>query len=129
MINRGDVETDKRDFLIRLETLLEPFYQPGQIAGGHDVEHVRRMVRMGPRIADGIPSLVFDQEEYVAAVWLHNLDRVPVMQETIKLCGQQRVVMSFLEGSNFDERAKVRIADAVIQHPKKDDDPIRNPGK
>ena len=122
----GDVKVEKtnnQDFLLELEKILEPYYRPGQIAGGHDVEHVRRMVSMGFTIAAGIPSLTFNQEEYRASVWLHNLDRVPEFKRFLESTSPQQVIGNFLQSSNFDEEAKLRIADAVIQHPKKDDDP------
>ncbi len=77
---------------------------------------------MGPKIAT---ILNFNSDEYVAAVWLHNVDRNPETKTRIQRTGISlgAICLGFLLDSPFEEETKIRIVDAVLQHPKKDDDP------
>jgi len=122
------------DFLQFLKKQLGELYQT-KYAGGicHDVDHVRRVEAFGPRIAEAT-GLVFDPDEWVAAVWLHNLDRIPG-ESYRKLYGPQPPMISaplpvvdwsyddWLQKSKFDAEARNRIIDAVQQHSKFKDDP------
>jgi len=110
------------EFLTYLEDQLRPRYALPAGVGGHDVTHVERMVAMEPKIAT---ILDFDPDEYVVAAWLHNIDRNPETKKRIKEehISIQELCHEFLVSSPFDGDARVRIVNAVVQHPKKDDDP------
>ncbi|HVM77101.1 MAG TPA: hypothetical protein VMU07_03045 [Candidatus Paceibacterota bacterium] len=112
-------------FLEQLASDLRKAYITPNVSRGHDFYHIERMVARGPEIRE---YLVFEMDEYVAAVWLHNVDRcVPLKQLTAELGGLRKCILSLLEGSDFSPEAKERIIDAVLQHSKKDDEPGDSP--
>ncbi len=69
---------------LKLERAYAP---PAMHAGGHDITHVRRLISLEPRIREKT-GLEFDHEEFVAAVWLHNLDRAPMFRDDIETRGR-----------------------------------------
>jgi hypothetical protein len=110
-----------KDFVEGLSSTLEFEYSAPRTPGGHDADHIKRMLRMESKIAS---VLDFDPWEYRVAVWLHNLDRIEAFRAPLKQKGVfgyvERVV---LEGSPFSPAARARIAYAVSRHAKKDDEP------
>lgn len=119
-------EKKVRGFLKELEAKLGPLYTMPNAPGGHDVEHVHRMVALGERIRRAT-QLSFDQGEYQAAVWLHNLDRLSMVRGVEKLIPLNHLLEYLLKESRFDYMARARIIDAVLQHSKKDDEPNDTP--
>lgn len=118
------------------ERLHDP-YTPPNISGGHDFTHVERMCRMEPDIKKRT-GLDFDHNEFVAAVWLHNLNRCNDKQikETIEAAsgaaGSKKEELAnycriILANSPFDLEQRERIIDAVLQHDKKDDESDDSP--
>lgn len=110
-------------WLLELKTKLTPIYTPPAIAGGHDVTHVLRMEHMFPRMRKYFSRYgMVNREEYIAAVWLHNLDRSSLVSpqshdRTKTVCEEM------LSASPFDYDAQSLITDAVLQHSKWDDHP------
>lgn len=96
---------------------LEPAYT-GTVVPGHDVSHVLRMVRRAPEISH-LPDLV--QDELVAAIWLHNMDRAPALG--VGLANLEEASRTYLADSPFDPDARQRIAVAAGEHHKKYDEP------
>ncbi len=106
-----------------LELYLKPHYAPPNIFGGHDYTHVQRMVRLGSQIRDRL-NIDFAMDEFVTAVWLHNLDRASSLKHDIqKAGGLSNYCLLLLATSSFNIHQRERILDAVMQHSKKDDDP------
>ena len=107
-----------------LSALREVYVSP-HVGRGHDFYHIERMVARGSQIRE---HLVFDLEEYGAAVWLHNVDRCAALKGDVVACGGlPRYLLALLEQSQFTGDAKGRIVDAVLQHSKKDDEPGDSP--
>lgn len=107
------------NFLENLKNRLQQPYSHTLVAG-HDTYHVRRMELLGPKIAT---FLDFDMDEYVAAVWLHNLDRAPASVLPNIGTSFYEQAMGYLADSNFDAEAKERIAITAATHQKRDDEP------
>ena len=105
-----------------LEAKLASLYAMPNSPGGHDILHVRRMIDMGPRIAE-VTGLTFDLDEYAAAVLLHNIDRGAAVQGVAKLISLGQLVKVLLDETAFSPEAKDRIIVVVLQHSKKDDEP------
>ena len=103
-------------------TKLRPHYTMPHGSGGHDISHVERMIARGPRIAE-VTGLVFDHDEFAAAVWLHNIDRGAAVRGVSDIASLEQIVRIQLTETDFDNAAKDRIVDAVLQHNKKDDAP------
>lgn len=124
-------------------------------SGGHDTTHVERLISIG-KIVQRITKLQFDWNEFVAAVWLHNLDRALKLRKEIEergaawaqknqayfddLIHDEEDVKAFirvrgleiycrelLEWSPFNEDARDRIVDAVLHHSKFADEPGDSP--
>ncbi len=111
------------DFNRLLAGQLRPLYTPPRVKGAHDFTHVERMVSYSPKI-QGVMGhegrrLSFDPQEYVTACWLHNLDRVPEVQEL----GDEATARILLAESPYDAEARERLVDVLRQHSKKDDEP------
>lgn len=120
MISAGITE-----FLRSLDERLRIPYTPPNLAGGHDVTHVERLAARGRKIGT---ILKFDPDELAAAVWLHNLDRATLLGPEIKEAGGlANYCRTLLIDSPFNPEQRERIIDAVLQHPKKDDDPSDSP--
>lgn len=115
------VSAEHDRFVRELADKLRKPYEHTQCAG-HDVWHVQRMLILGERIRT---ILDFDWYEFVAAAWLHNLDRAPQYRGPIctvfgSVAG---LALDFLKDSPFSEEARQRIALAAATHGKKDDEP------
>lgn len=106
------------EYLKWLEKELSPLYST-EAAAGHDVGHVQRMVAMGARITH-LPDL--DLDAYAAAVWLHNLDRVPELKAKIEESSLHEAALGYLRSSPFGSEVREDIAVAVATHGKKDDE-------
>lgn len=105
-----------------IETKLSSHYTMPHGSGGHDIWHVKRLIARGPRIAE-TTGLVFDYDEFVAAVWLHNIDRSAVVRGISDIVSLEQLVRIQLAETEFDHDAVDRIVDVVLQHNKKDDEP------
>lgn len=124
----------RQAFVEHLAEYLTPFYLPPRTPeevssycnAAHGPVHITGMLALGPRI-QGIGGLngplCFDPYEFEAAVWLHNADRADGLKKELHLQTLQAVVYVLLEESPFDPETRSRIADAVLQHSKKDDEP------
>ncbi len=111
------------EFLAELKRKLEPLYATAVVGGVcHDTDHVRRVMAFGPKIARAT-GLRFDLEEFEAAVWLHNLDKIPSVLHALKVTSLRVLLASLLGGSDFSRDAQERIVDAALRHSKKDDEP------
>jgi HD superfamily phosphodiesterase len=88
--------------------------------GGHDWTHPRRMELMAGEIQE---FLEFDRHEFIASVWLHNMDHSPSLKKLIQAQTLKGAVRSLLASSPFSTEAIERIADAVDEHWVKDDRP------
>lgn len=112
-------------FLEDLATSLRKVYVVPYVGRGHDFYHVERMVARGFQLAR---YLKFDMDEYVAAVWLHNVDRCKALEPEWTARGGLRPYLGdLLEKSGFSPEAKERITVAVLEHSKKDDEPHDSP--
>lgn len=123
----------KNEYLSGLKQMLEELYEVGS-AGGicHDVDHVRRVAAFGPRIAEAT-GLPFDLHEFEVAAWLHNLDRIPAVQQTqlgiltgrhaLRMVSLEGQLWKLLETSDFNAGSQQRIVTAVLQHSKFADEP------
>lgn len=104
-------------YYTKLINQLEPLYQPQVMGtGGHDVNHIHRMLKMEAEISE---FLDFDSLEYKTVVWLHNVDRSSLIVDKKNL---KTVLQNLLRKSYFDDITKERIISAVLQHSKKDDE-------
>lgn len=105
-------------YYANLTNRLEPLYHPQLMGtGGHDINHIRRMIEMGSEFSE---FLDFDSSEYKVAVWLHNIDRSSLVTGEKDT---KTVLNELLESSHFDDTARERIVSAVLEHSKKDDEP------
>ncbi len=112
------------EFLSGLADRLTEHYRHPDCAG-HDTPHIMRMLMKEGDIRKVVDY--FDHQEWIAAVWLHNLDRAPNLQSIIGTNGLEKAVMAFLNDSPFTQDAIARVADAVAQHSKRDDEPRDSP--
>lgn len=112
-----------RQFLDRLARELRPYYTPPHVPCGHDWLHVERMIQ----ISREIRFLAFDSVELEAAAWLHNLDRAPRILELSRERGLRTLCLDYLSGSPFESGARERIACAVVEHSKRNDEADDNP--
>ena len=113
-------------FLQELEAKLIPYYTPPACPGGHDFLHVKSMIQLGSRIQllmsdeNRKPNLL----EYDVTCWLHNIDRPHELNKEIG--GDKRkladICYDYLSGSPLSTEQRLRIVDAVIEHPKFKDD-------
>lgn len=107
------------DYYTKLINQLEPLYQPQVMGtGGHDINHIRRMLEMEQEILE---FLDFDSLEYKTVVWLHNVDRSSLQNSEVTL---ESVLQKLLVLSPFNDLARKRIISAVVEHSKKDDEPM-----
>lgn len=106
-----------------LSERLKPHFMPPLTAGGHEYTHCQRMISIGKQIN----FLAFNWHEFVAAVWLHNLDRSTAYRATIENTGLAPAVRNLLLHSPFLEAIRERIIKAVVLHSKKDDSPDDTP--
>ena len=105
------------EFITRFLTL----YQVPYVQGGHDLVHVRGVERLGEKIFPHMPNVV--PEEYRVAVWLHNVDRCPLLKrEAEEDGGHYSHFHRLLWNCPFDGDGQKRIINAVLNHSKKEDD-------
>ncbi len=139
-------------YLSSLIEKLKPGYAPRAMGtGGHDFTHVERLIAIGKTIR-GKTKIDFDWNEFVTAVWLHNLDRAPAFRKDIERYGKTWALANedslreygadnedvkafvrarglefycyeLLEPSPFGPEARERIVKAVMEHPKFKDEP------
>lgn len=111
-----------QSFLEKIQALVLPLCEN---IGGHGPDHHQRMQNMYDEISNLIPGV--DEKEYLAAVWLHSLDR----HESVKKLSKEE--LSFLLNvllacSGFSETSsRQRIVSAVLEHSKFMDDPDDSP--
>ncbi|MBI2476222.1 MAG: HD domain-containing protein [Candidatus Taylorbacteria bacterium] len=104
---------------------LAPLYRPPHVIGGHTEVHVRGVEKLGEKILPRMREV--DPAEYRVAAWLHNLDRCLALEAEIASSGGFASHLQwFLQDSPFDGAGRERIIDAVLQHGKKDDDPMND---
>src|SRR3989344_6162353 len=130
-------ETNSLEIYIeRLGNRLGPHYTSGpkNANPAYGWNHIREMQMLGPKLAELDECAGFDLEEYEVAVILHNTDRPPSLRAEIGFPTDRKVtrkefsaiwaayLQKQLTDSPFHEAARNRIADAVIQHPKKNDE-------
>lgn len=123
-------ETDPyKEFLDQLIQSLTPHYTPPFTPGGYDLNHIREMLRLGPQIAAISRYSNLDLREFEVAVWLHNTDRPNIFREMFEVGqpGWKSMWEGWLYGELascrvFDQHAKQRIIDAVVQHSKRNDE-------
>ncbi|HVV15517.1 MAG TPA: hypothetical protein VHD55_03915 [Candidatus Paceibacterota bacterium] len=128
-----DLSTFKT-YLETLQAQLIPSYTPPATPGGYDVNHVLEMAALGPSIKALPRYKTLDMEEFVTAVWLHNSDRPDSMVNFLhnkdyprgddgwKNDNWKPYLQKLLADSPFDDEARNRIIDAVLEHSKKDDE-------
>lgn len=81
------------------------------------------MERTLPLIQRFFPAV--HPNEFVTAVWLHNVDRTPGFRAAIATESIRTVLLKLLQGSPFDTEARERIVSAADpkNHGRRDDDP------
>ncbi|MBI3442661.1 MAG: hypothetical protein HY007_02755 [Candidatus Sungbacteria bacterium] len=122
-------------YLANLTATLISHYTPPNTGVGYDYNHIYEMLMWGPKIKALEPYRHLDLNEFVIAVWLHNTDRPALLKKEIGFVADRRMsagefatvwaayLHKLLVDSPFDEATRDRIVDAVIQHPKKFDEP------
>lgn len=121
ILKRSSLNTTK--LLEGLRERLSPVYTLPNGMGGHDINHIRRMLAMYHEMTSFIPGV--SREEYEIAVWLHNVDRYEHFE--IKTRGLETVLREFLAPGNLVRETKNRIINAVEEHSKRDDGPNDSP--
>lgn len=111
--------TMRKEWVANLAKTLEPVYQPSRVIGGHSWIHVSSVVSLGSKIQQYLP---IDPDVYAATALLHNLDRVGEYGEAIRRAGGEGawVLDHWLVDSPFTPEEREWIADAVVNHTKKD---------
>lgn len=103
---------EKEDsILAALERTLDPFYRIEHCKGGHDAQHIKRMLNIAERIF--IPGQV-DLFLLKVAIWFHNLDR------SRRFTGHKEIyirrILETLTFNAFDAEEIDLIVDAVEKH-------------
>lgn len=112
--------------LRKIQEFLTPYYTLPRTSGGHDLLHIKRMIAMGPKIQSAIPG--FELPEYIAAVWLHNMDRSPELKQQMEAAGGfESYCHVLLYGTTFPGISRHRIAIAAREHSKKYNSPGDSP--
>ena len=137
------------EYIQLLKEQLTSWYTCPFVNVAHDSLHVGRMLRRASHVigVQGLQSqgkLEPDIHELLTAIWLHNLDRVQRIRGPrndtevrsalvdVALAAHdpkeerrpfvEEACRVMLEPSPFDEEARARIIDAVLNHSKKDDE-------
>ena len=102
-----------------LRTGLGKVYRPPTAIGGHDIQHIERLLLMYREISELIPGV--SEFEYEIAVWLHNLDRYPALLASSGALNLTCLIHLYLAPGKLEPETTERIITAVMEHSKKDD--------
>jgi hypothetical protein len=102
-------------WLTTLKNRFRPHYTLENISGGHDEPHVGRMETLYDEINPLLGNVV-DRSEFVAAGWLHNVDRSRSLHEEVEKVGLEQYCRGILKTSPFSSESQNRIAVAVREH-------------
>jgi hypothetical protein len=123
---------DLRLFIANLIGILGPHYDH-KVCPAHDLSHSKEMIRLARKIK-AIPAYkTLDPDEFEVACIMHSTDRSNTLREVIGFkkgmpFGEFKTtwanyLRTLLATSPFDDVARERIIDAILQHAKKDDEP------
>jgi hypothetical protein len=123
---------DLRKYIANLTGILVPHYDH-KVCPAHDLSHSKEMIQLGRKIK-AIPAYkTLDPDEFEVACIMHSTDRSITLREIIGFkkgmpFGEFKTTWSnylktLLNNSPFDDVARERIIDAILQHSKKYDDP------
>jgi len=91
-----------------IEERLVPLYRAELIGSGHDVSHIRRMLKIAERIVSEDVELFLLK----VAIWLHNLDRAKLTEKEIP----QFISKLLSDLNTFSQEEISLIIDAVEKH-------------
>lgn len=107
------MKRDEKRILKRVEKKLTPLYLPERTGSGHDVSHVKRMLKIAERIVRPDVDLFLLK----VAIWLHNLDRA-ISEKEVAIFSEN--LLSSFEA--FSREEIDLIIDAVEKHSLLNDD-------
>jgi hypothetical protein len=119
------------DYVSYLYEILAVHYDH-RVCPAHDLDHSREMIRMARQIKAIQHCKTLDLEEFEVACIIHSTDRSMTLRELMGLKSEtpfkemldrwKSYLTKLLSLSPFDDTSRERIIDAVLQHPKKQDD-------